>query len=161
MYGKKQSSRPRRGDEIKEPSRPAKQYVLWLLGRREWAAKELQQRLKFKGYKDASIEEAMQFLATHNLQSDAKYAASRVRIRSRSYGDRRLLQELNHKGVDVDTARDALTEAVSEQERAVQAAQRFAGLEPEVKLKAKAWRFLSARGFSSDAVKFALKQVAL
>ncbi len=78
-------------------------------------------------------------------------------MRANSHGNRRILQELTQKGVDESTARQALQEAGEEQARATHAAQRFADKEMTMQLKAKAWRFLVSRGFSSDTVKQALK----
>lgn len=142
------------------PSRPAKQYALWLLGTREWSAKELAARLKLKGYPLEEVTECLAFCQQHDFQSDQKFAASRTRMRAPSHGNRRIAQELSQKGVAPDTISSALTEAGDEAERALQAAQRFAGKEQTQALKSKAWRFLTARGFSGGTIKAALKTLS-
>lgn len=137
--------------------RPAKHYALWLLGRREWSAKELEQRLRFKGYLAADIEVAIEFCQKHGLQSDNRFAASKVRTREASHGNRRISQELALKGISEETRTEALSEAGDECVRAEAAARRFEGRPWSLELKSKAWRFLMSRGFSSTAVAHALK----
>lgn len=139
------------------PSRPCKHYALWLLGRREWSAKELAARLKLKGYPPEDIEECLAFCATHGLQSDSRFAQSRTRMRAGSHGNRRISMELAQKGVDAETTADALSEAGDEKERAMRASARFEGKPFSPELRTKAWRFLMSRGFSGDAVNHALK----
>ncbi len=146
------------GQEPLAPTlRPIKPYALWLLGRREWSAKELEQRLKFKGYSASDIEECLAFCQRHGLQSDERFAASKVRSRATSHGNRRIRQELSQKGVAEAASSQALEEAGDEAERAVSAARRFEGKPWSLDLKGKAWRFLMSRGFGSDAIKTALR----
>ncbi len=139
------------------PARPCKQYALWLLGRREWSAKELAARLKLKGYSPEDIEDCLAFCTQHGLQSDSRFAHSRTRMRATSHGNRRISMELAQKGVDAETTAEALSEAGDEKERAMRAASRFENKSFTPELRTKAWRFLMSRGFSSDAVKHALK----
>jgi SOS response regulatory protein OraA/RecX len=70
------------------------------------------------------------------------------------------MQELSNKGVAQETVKAALEEAGDEDARALKAAQRFANKEMTVQLQAKAWRFLMSRGFSSAAIKKAMKAIA-
>jgi regulatory protein len=146
-------------DSKPTPSRPAKNYALWLLGRREWSAKELETRLKLKGYAAEEIAECLEFCQKHKFQSDQKFAESRTRNRASSHGNRRISQELSQKGVSGETIALALADAGDEKARALSAAQRFSGKEQTQALKAKAWRFLAARGFSGDAIKAALQSL--
>lgn len=145
--------------EKQPPKRPAKQYALWLLGRREWSAKELDQRLRFKGYPDQEIQDCLAFLDLHGLQDDARFAEVRVRSKAKALGNRRIRQDLTTKGIDAETAAAAMQDLPEEYERAWSAASRFVGLPMTAQLNAKAWRFLSSRGFGSDAVKRVLKRL--
>lgn len=142
-----------------EPKRPAKLYAAWLLGQREWSAKELRARLRLKGYGDASIEECMAFLAKHQLQDDARYAEARARSKSRQLGNRRIQQDLVSKGIAVEDAQAAMAELDDEAERAQAAARRFEGKPFTLELKSKAWRFLASRGFGSDVIKRVLQNI--
>ena len=134
------------------PQRPCKQYALWLLGRREWAEQELRSRLKLKGYGADEIDDCMTFCQHHGLQSDERFAGARTRSRSRQYGNRKLRAELRDKGVPDDVAQGALDELVPEEQRARALLSRFDGQDPDLALKAKVWRYLAARGFSSSVV---------
>lgn len=142
-----------------EPKRPAKLYAAWLLGQREWSAKELRTRLRLKGYSDAAIEECMAFLAKHQLQDDARFAEARARSKSRQLGNRRIQQDLMSKGIAEEDAQAAMAELGDEQERARAAARRFDGKPFTQELKAKAWRFLASRGFGSDAIEEVLRDL--
>lgn len=142
-----------------EPKRPAKLYAAWLLGRREYSAQELRQRLKLKGYGPTAIEECLTFLAAHHLQDDARFAESRVRAKSRAMGNRRIRQDLANKGIAEDVALQAMAGLDEETERAQVASRRFEGKELTQVLKAKVWRFLMSRGFGSDAIKATLKRL--
>lgn len=146
-------------DPAAAPARPAKHYALWLLGRREWSAKELGQRLKLKGYPEAEIAQCLEYLAVQGLQDDARYAEMRVRSKARQLGNRRLKQDLATKGIDPETVAQAMGDLSDEHERARAAASRFEGKPLTPALNAKAWRFLMSRGFGSDAVKAALKRL--
>lgn len=142
-----------------KPLRPAKHYAGYLLGMREWSAKELRQRLALKGYPPQDIEDCMAFLEGAGLQDDARYAQVRARSKSRTLGNRRIRQDLKTKGIADDAAAEALTALEDESSRAVAAAARFEGKPWSLELKAKAWRFLMARGFGSDAIKAAIAQL--
>lgn len=146
-------------DTPKEPKRPAKQYAAWLLGQREWSAKELSARLKLKGYSSENVAKALEFCQTHEFQSDARFAASRTRSRARLNGNQKIAQELGAKGIAPHLIAVALQEAGPEYERASAAATRFQRSRPTPDVKAKAWRFLASRGFSGDVIKRVLKEL--
>jgi len=141
------------------PQQSAKSYALWLLSRREWSAKELHQRLKLKGYEEPDIEACLALLEQHGLQSDSRFAHSRVRSKASQLGNRRLRQDLAAKGISADLVSESLEEAGDELERARAAARRFEGKEWTPELQAKAWRFLMSRGFGSDAIRQTLKSL--
>ncbi len=145
--------------QIPVPSRPAKQYAAYLLGLREWSAKELAERLKLKGYAQQEIEDCLAFCQKHELQSDKRFAQSRTRMRSRTHGNRRISLELARKGVAPDIISDTVGSADNEADRIMDAAARFEGKDMTPALSAKAWRFLMSRGFSGDSIKAALKQL--
>lgn len=142
-----------------EPKRPAKNYAAWLLGQREWSSKELSSRLRERGYSEQSVAEAMEFCVKHNFQSDARFAESRTRMRSTTRGNRSIVQELKEKGVSSEIISATLENVAPETERALAAAERFRGLVSDPKLNAKAWRFLTTRGFKGDVIKKVLREL--
>ena len=148
----------------KPPTRPAKDYVLWLMGRREYSRLELEQRLKLKGYPETDIAPALDWLQEHNFQSDERFAASLVRQQSNRLGNRRLAQTLKQKGVSAEIAVEVIATTDDEDGRADSAISKYARLDLsdfEVRQKAreKAFRFLTSRGFSFDVAKRAWKRM--
>ena len=156
MYERRTTSRP--GAPGETPSRPKQRcrpYALWLLGRREWGEKELRARLVLKGFMPEEIDDCVAFCQKHGLQSDERYASSRVRSRGSRTGDRKLKSELRNQGISEEAAQPALDGLAPEIERALASVRRFEGLPADMKLKAKVWRFLASRGFSGSAVQHA------
>lgn len=150
--------RPDRNAPVTPPKRPARDYAMWLMGRREYSRKELEQRLKLKGYEIDVINTALDWMSEHNYQSDERFAASLVRQQSNRLGNRRLSQSLKQKGISEDIAVESMELASDEEERAIQVIQKFsrvnlADKEIRMKTKQKAARFLMSRGFSWDLFK--------
>lgn len=137
----------------------ARNYAVWLLGRREWSRKELLTRLTWRGYSPEEAQEATEFCDKHGFQSDARFADSRARSRSRQYGNRRIVQELKEKGLAPDLLEASVADLEDENNRALRASKKFSGKPLDAQLNAKVWRFLMARGFSSDAIKFAIREL--
>lgn len=88
----------------------AKDYALALLARRPYPRKELEQKLRRRGFSEAAIGVAVTFLVEYHYLNDAEFAAFWVssRSRKRSSGRRRLEQELVSRGIDPQEARDAI-----------------------------------------------------
>lgn len=138
------------------PKRPAKSYALWLLSRREYAAKELLDKLVTRGYPEEEAQAALVSMQGHGFQDDARFASNKARTSSRRMGNRRVTMTLVEKGVSRELAAQQLDELEPEDQRAVALMTKYAGRPLDDKLKAKIWRFLASRGFSSGAVKTAL-----
>lgn len=128
-------------------------YLLFLLSRREYSEKELRSRLKTRACTAVEIDEALCLIKGLDLQSDARYAAAKARAEGRRKGDRSVRQALRTKGIAADQIALELDALAPEAERVVEAVRRFENKPLDVKLKGKVWRFLSARGFSSDSIK--------
>jgi regulatory protein len=128
-------------------------YVLFLLSRREYSEKELRSRLKIRACTATEIDEALCFIKDLDLQSDARYAAAKARAEGRRKGDRSIRQVLRSKGIAADQITLELDALAPEAQRVLEAVRRFENKSLDVKLKGKVWRFLMARGFSSDSIK--------
>jgi regulatory protein len=101
--------------------------ALQFLSYRPRSEYEVRQRLRRKGYPDAAIEHAVQRLLEWGYLNDRQFAdfwlANRLEHSPR--GERALMQELRRKGIDVETARDALGEQeVDEQAAALELARK-------------------------------------
>lgn len=100
----------------------------------------------------APIDDLLDFLQTQGLLSDARFVASRVRVRAPRFGNRRIHQELARNGVQADAATaDEL--AHTEFARAQSVFERkFAEPAASAKDLAKQARFLAGRGFSAEVI---------
>lgn len=104
---------------------------------------------------EAAIDVLLDHLQARGLLSDERFAASRIRVRARRFGNQRIAGELKQHGlaIEPDAAREL---AASEPARAAQAWQRRFGKSPVrgVALapaeRARQERFLIGRGFPPD-----------
>jgi regulatory protein len=140
-------------------------YVLWLLGRRNYTRVELRRRLTRKGATEETVARVLERLERLNLVDDAAFAKSYVRLKRHNKGPRALHRELRQKGVPEVLTSDALA-AVGEDEQREAAhtlleknAWRWKG--DARKRKAKAYAFLLRRGFAGEVVIEALEASGL
>lgn len=87
----------------------SKNYALWLLGRRAYTTRKLQEKLKDKKYTKTDIAATIRFCLDHHYLDDVEYAKNFIRARDalRPRGRRVLRLELIRKGVasaDIDKA---------------------------------------------------------
>lgn len=101
----------------------------------------------------AEVDEVLDWLASRQLQSDARFVESRVHARAARHGQARIRQELARHGVelDADTARQ-LRETELDRARQVWQA-RFGETASDAADRARQMRFLAARGFSGDVIR--------
>jgi len=93
-----------------ETRRRALDSALRLLGYRGRSRVEMRQRLLRKGYDEAIVDEAVQWLEEHGLLDDAQFSQAWVEARSQAQpmGRGRLAWELRAKGVERETVSEAL-----------------------------------------------------
>jgi regulatory protein len=147
----------------------AKEAALRLLSFRPRSAVELRRRLREKQFADEVIESCVARLVEVGLVRDEEFAGMLVRdrVRFKPQGRRRLMQELRAKGVDEETARGAVDEAleaegVGELELARQAARKWrprAGEERE-RGRRRLYGLLARRGFGSETIRAVMDEIA-
>lgn len=142
------------------PRRSAKSYAMWLLSRREYAAKELLKKMTDRGYPAEDAQAAVTAMQGYGFQDDSRYAESRARLVSRRLGDRRVTAALSQKGLDKELVAQQVETLEPEEERALRVAERFHGKTLDEAQKAKVWRFLAYRGFSGGAIKAVMADLA-
>jgi regulatory protein len=101
----------------------------------------------------AEVEAVLDWLATRQFQSDARFVETRVNARAARHGERRILHELAQHGLalDTDTAQHLRS---TEVQRAREVwLKRFGAVAAEAHERARQMRFLAARGFSAEAVR--------
>ncbi|MBQ1414212.1 MAG: regulatory protein RecX [Clostridia bacterium] len=89
--------------------RRARAKALYLLEFKDYPRRELITRLR-KDFDEASVRAAVDFLEEISAIDDRRYAEAAIRHLAgyKHYGRRRILQELSQKGIDRDTAEEAL-----------------------------------------------------
>lgn len=151
---------PRKRPEDAVERQPAKRYLAWLLSRREYSAQQLRTKLKQKGYGLEETEEALALMQSYKFQSDERYAQMRARNDAPRSGNYRVRARLADSGIAADLAEEQVAQLAPEADRACALVERFAGKAFDDTLKAKVWRFLAYRGFSSEAIRRALARLA-
>lgn len=134
--------------------------ALRLLARRERSRAGLRNRLASHG-SDEDVDAVLDLMEQSGLLSDARFAEAYVASRRERFGTLRLRRELRDQGVA-----DALIEGAlgasggDELPRAREIWRRKFGVPPaNVREHARQLRFLQSRGFSSDILKFILREI--
>ena len=154
-------SERRRDPAPAPPPRSVRSAALALLGRRDYTAAELHQKLHDKGYDADAIDRALEDVRARGVIDDRRVAAAHVRTAAnvKRRGRVRIARELTARGLD----RDAVHEAMQELDPADEAAairkillvKRWPS-KPSLKERQKMFRHLMSRGFTSDAISRAL-----
>jgi regulatory protein len=146
----------------------AREAALLLLSFRPRSAQELRRRLREKEFPEEVVEECLGGLEGIGMVDDAAFAATfvRDRVRFKPRGVRRLAQELRTKGVDAETAHEAIRGVfedaeVSETELAREAAAKWSRKPGEDRNRARNrfYGFLARRGFGGDAIREVMDEV--
>lgn len=140
--------------------------ALRLLSLREYSRVELGRKLAPHATPEDDVEALLDGLVTQGWLSDERAAGSVVRQKSAQWGQARLKQALQAKGLPAAVVAQALSqvphESGSEEERAAQVWRRkFGTPATDMATKAKHFRFLLARGFNAHAVGVVLKNAQL
>ena len=132
------------------------------LSYRPRSEKEVRDRLRRGGYEQDAIEHAIARLHEWRYLDDADFARRWVENRTahRPRGKRLLQQELRHKGIDSETARDAIDDVDLDETGAAEVLARrrlpsYAGDEP-VAIRRRLGAYLARRGYGYDVIRVAL-----
>ncbi|MEJ2042194.1 MAG: regulatory protein RecX [Reinekea sp.] len=130
-----------------------------ILAQREHSRAELRNKLIAKfPEQDQDIDAILDRLAAQHLQSDQRYAEMWLRSGiSKGWGPVRIIAEACHKGIELQVS-DLLSESNLDWfEQALTVCRRKFNYRLCVEDKPKAYRFLSYRGFSADAIQYAIE----
>lgn len=132
------------------------QSAVFMLGRREHSAAELQRKLQQKGFAEDAIDTVIAGLQERGWQSDERCAELLIRQRiEAAYGPLRIYQDMQRKGIDKSLAEQILEQRnVNWRALAVQRYQRrFGTVAPlDEKELARRQRHLAGRGFYAQDV---------
>jgi regulatory protein len=145
-----------------EQASRATEAALVFLGYRPRSEKEVRDRLRRGGFEQDAIEHAIARLHEWRYLDDADFARRWVENRTahRPRGKRLLQQELRHKGIDGEIARDAIDDAALDETSAAEALARrrlpsYAGDEPAA-IRRRLGAYLARRGYGYDVIRIAL-----
>lgn len=138
----------------------ARAYAFLLLKFRLRSEKELEERLKQKGFSPEQAQETVSFLKEKEFIDDRVFAKKWVASRLRKpLGLRSIRQELVAKGIAKDIiaesligAQDGYSEKLIVQQLAQKRFARSRGVE-RLKVRARVYTYLLRRGFSPDIIK--------
>ena len=140
----------------------ATEAALIFLGYRPRSEKEVRDRLRRGGFEPDAIEHAITRLHEWRYLDDADFARRWVENRTthRPRGRRLLQQELRHKGIDGEIARDAIDDAELDETGAAEALARrrlpaYAADEPAA-IRRRLGAYLARRGYGYDVIRVAL-----
>ena len=144
----------------------ARDYALKLLSYRPRTAKEVQDRLKKRGYDEGIVDEIVKKLERLGLLNDGEFAMNWAasRMRSKPVGKFRLRQELLLKGISEDLIRETIETAYQEADE-LELAIRVAGQKmrsckslDDMTARRRVYSFLQRRGFSYETIKEVLEK---
>lgn len=136
--------------------KPINAVLFKLLAKRDYAKKELLNKLKTLGYLENEIEEALNQAGQQGFINDHRFIKNYIRQRSqRGYGPLRIQIELEEKGIDAESFFQLMPDETFWQPLAEKVhKKRFGETIPEdFTEKAKQMRFLHYRGFTKEQIK--------
>ena len=139
----------------------ARKKALSLLDKRDYSRKMLIDKLTDKGVTAEDAAEVVDRLCAVGVVDDARYAALVVRHYSgRGYGERRIREELYHRGIGRELWDEALVEAGEPDSTVYRllSARLRGSVSPEDMERARS--YLLRRGFSREEVRGALERYA-
>jgi regulatory protein len=136
-------------------------YGMYLLGRRDYSAKEMAKKFKEKEYQPEEIELVMAHLQERGYQSDERFARSFINSKLGSkIGISKIKSTLAfEKGVDKELIETVVSELELDEVSVIMkiVAQKYRNKDlTDQKEKSKAFRFLVSKGFSFSDIKRAL-----
>lgn len=138
---------------------------LQILAQREHSRSELRRKLLDHAQKDEAeagpateqVEAVLDWLQANRYLCEERFVESRVHARASRFGNQRIRQELAQHGVAL-SAEAAQQLKESERERAREVwSRKFGQLPLDAAERARQMRFLAGRGFSSEAIRWAVQ----
>ena len=137
-----------------------KKRALHLLEKQDRSEKNLRDKLREGGYPSEIVDVAIDYINDYGYLDDARMAASHVRFYQDSRSRQRLRQDLLGKGISAEVVERVLDEEYSGDEQELieklLVKKHYDKENATYEDKAKIYRFLASKGFSSDAINRAL-----
>ncbi|MBT5228820.1 MAG: regulatory protein RecX [Methylococcales bacterium] len=139
----------------KKPKCSAYDSAVYSLARREHGTEELRLKLHSKGFVDVEIDEALVRLQSHDYLNDDRYCEAYIRMRQRKgYGPIKIRCELQTRGIASGRIEQHLnaSDVVWVNQAQLAWEKKFGARAVDSKEKAKQYRFLQYRGFTSEHI---------
>ena len=122
--------------------------------------KQTRDYLKEKGFTPAVCDNVIEKLKEYGFLDDEYYAKRYVETYSDKKGAFLLKQELKRKGMDEETAENALSDLGDQTDAAIAVAEKYArGKKSDAQTLQKTYRYLISKGFSFDEADTAVKRL--
>ena len=146
-------------EEILAPR--ARDLCLRLLGDSDRSEHQMRERLAREGFPQTVVGRVMDYLREYRYTDDRRMAAYYVESRGRVKSKRQLAWELREKGIDPETAREALEKAPPEEEAIRRLIERRTGGRTPGSRKEwqKLYGYLGRKGFSFEEIRRVLGDV--
>ncbi len=141
--------------QSKKPEYPARKKAMQLLERMDRTEQNLRRKLTEKEFTPDEVEDAIAYVKSFHYLDDVRYAQTYVRFHGASKSCTRLYQDLLQKGVDKETAREAIDEAYEGDEDAqirVLLEKKHYDADMDRKEKQRIYAFLLRRGFPASKI---------
>ena len=140
-----------------------KESALNMLARREHSQSELRQKLVSRFKEQAEeVEDILLQLIAENYQSDKRFCESFIHFRQqKGYGKMRITSELRQKGIDselMEASFNLVEVDWFELAYKLKRAKFGDAVSNDYKTRAKQYRYLQYRGFSSDQINYAIQE---
>lgn len=144
------------GKPVAPPSLKAR--ALRLLAQREHSRAELERKLGPHQTTDGELAQVLDALQARGFIDEQRVLDSVLNRRAAGQGNRRIRQELRHKGLAPEAVAGAMAELAATEPQRAQAlwAKRFGAVATNPAERARQVRFLAARGFSGEAIRRAV-----
>lgn len=142
-------------EQQKEQQKKAYARAIYYLARREYGARELALVLQRKGFPPEIIESLISRLEKDGSLSDERFAEMFIRARiARGFGPVRIGNELRQRGVADDIVETYLNAVEDWDAHAVRVHRKKFGSERpgDQQEKARRWRYLQYKGFTSEQI---------
>ena len=138
-----------------------KKRALHLLEKQDRSEKNLRDKLKEGGYSQEIVDIAIDYINEYGYLDDARMAASHIRFYQDSRSKLRLKQDLIGKGISADVIDRVMDEEYTSDEsdliEKLLLKKNYNKDNATYEERAKMYRFLAGRGFSSDSINRVLK----
>lgn len=152
----------------REEQKQARMKAMKLLEHMDRTEKGLTDRLAQAGFSGEAIQDAMDYVRSYGYINDARYAQHYISYRLGIKSKQRILQELNQKGIDRQTALQAWEEAAELEEpdecaliRRTVEKKYQAGSELNEKEMRRLYGYLARRGFRAGDISSVLDEMRI